>query len=60
MVDSGLRRGEVVSLKSKDINIVNKTMLITGKGNKERIVPFGEETKRYIRIYSNMINQSEM
>lgn len=59
MVDSGLRRGEVVSLKTKNINLVNKTMLINGKGNKERIVPFGEETKRYIRMYSNMSNSSE-
>lgn len=54
MVDSGLRRGEVVSLKTKNINLTNRTMLIIGKGNKERIVPFGEETKRYIRMYSNM------
>lgn len=59
MVDSGLRRGEVVSLKTKNINLINKTMLITGKGNKERIVPFGEETKRYIRRYSGMTNEYE-
>lgn len=57
MVDSGLRRGEVVSLKTKNINLTNKTMLIIGKGNKERIVPFGEETRRYIRMYSNMCNE---
>ena len=59
MVDSGLRRGEVVSLSTGNINLINNTMLIIGKGNKERLVPFGEETKRYIRIYLNMIDKKE-
>lgn len=54
MVDSGLRRGEVVSLLRQNVNLLNKTMLVQGKGNKERIVPFGEETKRYIKKFINM------
>ena len=31
MVDSGLRRAEVVNIKRTNINLVNKTMLILGK-----------------------------
>ncbi len=54
MVDSGLRRGEVVSLLSDNVNMLNKTMLVYGKGNKERIVPFGEETKRQILKYNSL------
>lgn len=59
MVDSGLRRGEIVSLETANINLTNKTMLVFGKGNKERIVPFGEETKRYMNMYCSMTNPAE-
>lgn len=59
MLDSGLRRGEVVSLESKNIFMHNNTMLVQGKGEKERLVPFGEETKRYINRYSHMRNEYE-
>ena len=34
MLDSGLRRGEVVSLESKNIFMHNNTMLVQGKGEK--------------------------
>lgn len=37
----------------------NNTMLVQGKGEKERLVPFGEETKRYINRYSHMRNEYE-
>lgn len=59
MLDSGLIRGEVVSLESKNIFMHNNTMLVQGKGEKERLVPFGEETKRYINRYSHMRNEYE-
>lgn len=51
MVDSGLRRGEVVKLKTDNINLTNNTMLVNGKGEKERIVPFGAETKKHLINY---------
>lgn len=59
MVDSGLRRGEVVSLLTKNINLINKTILVYGKGDKERIVPFGEETKKYIIKILSLNNKNE-
>lgn len=39
---SGIRVSELVNIKLKDIDFSNRTILIFGKGNKERIVPFGE------------------
>ena len=39
---TGVRVGELVSIKVRDIDLSNKTILILGKGNKERIVSFGE------------------
>ncbi len=59
MLDSGLRRGEIVSLQTKDIYLSNNTMLVLGKGNKERIVPFGEETKRHLIRYINHRKKNE-
>ena len=40
LVSTGIRIGELVNIKFCDINLTNKTILIHGKGNKERIVYF--------------------
>lgn len=39
---TGIRVGELVEIKISDINKSNKTIIILGKGNKERIVSYGE------------------
>ncbi len=41
MLDSGLRRGEVLRLNIGDVDFRNKTLLVRGKGCKQRIVPLG-------------------
>ncbi|MCM8763744.1 MAG: tyrosine recombinase XerC [Candidatus Omnitrophica bacterium] len=41
LYSSGLRVGELVSLKIEDINIPEGTVKVKGKGSKERIVPIG-------------------
>lgn len=41
MVDSGLRRGEVLRLNMGDVDFRNKILLVRGKGCKQRIVPLG-------------------
>lgn len=50
---SGIRVSEVVNIKLKDIDLNNKTILIYGKGSKERIVSFGEYAKDIIEKYIN-------
>ena len=50
---SGIRVGELVSIKLEDINFSNKTIKILGKGNKERIAYFNDVTKKYLDIYIN-------
>jgi len=48
----GFRVSELVSVNINDINIANKYIICTGKGNKERIVPVGkiaiEKLKQYL------------
>lgn len=39
----GLRCDELTNLHDNSINLTNDTMKVVGKGNKERIIPFGHE-----------------
>ena len=48
---TGIRVSELTSLKLNDIDIHNKEIRITGKGNKERIVYFGDYAKKYLSLY---------
>jgi len=48
---SGLRVSELLNLKLSDLHLNMNLVNITGKGNKERIVPLGEESIFAIRKY---------
>ena len=48
---SGVRVSELVSIKLSDIDFNNKTILIFGKGSKERLVSFGEYAKDIMNLY---------
>lgn len=48
---SGLRVSELTELKMNDIDISNKEIRVTGKGDKERIVYFGDYAKKYLELY---------
>lgn len=51
MYGSGLRVSELVNLEINDIDLYNNTILINGKGSKERIVPLGDYAKEYLIMY---------
>lgn len=51
----GLRVSELVSLKISDLFFDEGFIKITGKGNKERFVPIGKFTQKYIQIYQKDI-----
>ena len=51
MYGSGLRVSELVNLSINDIDLYNNTILINGKGSKERIVPLGDYAKEYLNLY---------
>lgn len=48
---TGIRCSELVSIKMSDIDMENKTIRISGKGSKERIVLFGDKAKNRITRY---------
>ena len=51
MYASGLRVSELVGLKFTDCLLSEKAVLVSGKGRKERVVPFGDETVFWIENY---------
>jgi len=50
---TGVRVGELVNIKVRDISFSEKKILILGKGNKERFVAFGEYCEEALKIYLN-------
>lgn len=52
MLDSGLRKNEVIALSVPDVHISEGYLLVNGKGNKQRIVPLGFRTQKYLLRYS--------
>ena len=48
---TGVRVSELVNIKISDINIYDRTIKIMGKGSKERIVVFGNNTKEALDLY---------
>ena len=49
--DTGIRLSELVGLNIDDVNMEQNTIHVTGKGNKQRIVPFGEKLRETLNIY---------
>ncbi|MHB1352750.1 MAG: site-specific tyrosine recombinase XerD [Thiobacillus sp.] len=48
---TGLRVSELVGLKLSALNLDDGVLRVTGKGNKDRLVPLGEEAVRRLRRY---------
>ena len=51
----GLRVSELVTLKISDLFFEEGFIKITGKGNKQRFVPIGTYTQKYIEIYKDKV-----
>ena len=51
MYASGLRVSELVTLKTVHLSLDEGALRVTGKGDKERLVPFGEEAHAWLRRY---------
>ncbi|MBQ7141126.1 MAG: tyrosine-type recombinase/integrase [Bacilli bacterium] len=58
LISTGIRIGEVCSIKLDDINIIDKTLIIHGKGRKERLLYLSSSAtinniKKWLDIRSN-------
>ena len=50
---SGLRVSELVNLNVSQLNLRQGVLRVVGKGNKERLVPLGEEAAEWLQRYMN-------
>lgn len=55
---TGMRVGELENVKIKDINLYDNSIKILGKGNKERIVYFGEYAREILDLYLSKRNDT--
>ena len=53
MYATGMRISELINIKMEDINLNNSCVIVNGKGNKERKIPFDEITTYYLDKYIN-------
>lgn len=49
--ETGVRLSELISLNDADIDLFSNVMKVTGKRNKQRLIPFGENLRDAIRSY---------
>lgn len=49
--ETGIRLSELLSLKDADIDIYRMVIKVTGKRNKQRYIPFGEDLKKNIEEF---------
>jgi integrase/recombinase XerC len=49
--ETGVRISELIGLDEADVNFVTRELKVTGKRNKQRIVPCGEELENEIETY---------
>ena len=58
LYETGLRRSELVGLDDKDVDFESHLLKVTGKRNKQRLVPFGEELKDALQSYIEVRNDT--
>jgi integrase/recombinase XerD len=54
---TGIRRSELVELDLYDVNFEDQMIKVTGKGNKERIVPFGSAAGFWLEKYLREVRE---
>ena len=50
-LDCGLRLNELVNLKLTDVHRSDRYLIVTGKGNKQRLVPYGAAVEQCLNEY---------
>ena len=58
MYASGLRVSEVISVKIGEIDLKQKTIKVTGKGNKQRILPIYQDAAKFISSYIKSVRKN--
>ena len=58
---TGMRRSELIGLNDADVDLSAKLIKVTGKRNKQRLIPFGDELAedllKYIKVRNETLSQ---
>ncbi len=54
---TGIRRAELIELKNADVDLSANQIKVTGKRNKQRYIPFGNELRDHIYEYEKIKHQ---
>lgn len=57
LYETGIRRSELVGLDDKDVDFETHLLKVTGKRDKQRLVPFGEELQEALQKYMKVRNK---
>lgn len=61
-LDTGARLGEVAGLTMDDVDLDGRQLVVTGKGNRVRVLPIGNRTvralDRYLRVRGDQVENS--
>ena len=55
---TGVRLSELIGLDNKDVDFSSSLIKVTGKRNKQRLIPFGEELKIAMMEYVDVRNEA--
>lgn len=54
--ETGMRLSELLGLDDKSVDFVNRVIKVTGKGNKQRVIPFDDELSDNLSAYIELRN----
>lgn len=54
LYQTGIRRSELVGVKDVDVDLASLTLRVTGKRNKQRLIPFASRLEALIHSYLNI------
>lgn len=58
LYNTGMRRSELINLKIEDINFSQNILKVLGKGNKERLIPFGQSLAKLLLAFIELRQQT--
>lgn len=57
LYETGVRQAELLGLNVEDVDLIANQLKVTGKRNKQRIIPFGQELNEALSHYLNVRNE---
>ena len=57
LYDTGIRRSELIGMRDSDVDSETMQIRVTGKRNKQRLIPFAEGLKNLIQAYTEVRNR---